>query len=70
VLTKSDTLWYTVYNNKGDEKMAISKDSNRIAATVSKEVYDIVTKLAKEQNRSISAMAAILIEKGLKFYRK
>jgi len=50
--------------------MAISKDSNRIAATVSKEVYDIVTKLAKEQNRSISAMAAILIEKGLKFYRK
>jgi len=55
---------------KGDEGMAIGKDSNKIATIVSKEVFNMVNKLAVEEKRSISAMAAILIEKGLKGYNK
>jgi len=50
--------------------MAIGKNSNRIATIVSKEVFNIVNKLATKEKRSISAMAAILIEKGLEGYHK
>ena len=50
--------------------MAIGKDSNKIATIVTKEVFNIVNKLATEEKRSVSAMAAILIEKGLEGYNK
>ena len=50
--------------------MAIGKDSNKIATIVSKETYDIVVQMAEEEKRSVSSMAAILIEKGLEGYHK
>jgi len=48
----------------------ISKDNDRITTILSKEIAKQVEKLANEEKRSISAMAAILIEKGLESYKK
>ncbi len=48
----------------------ISKDNDRITTILSKEIAKQVEKLSKEEKRSISAMAAILIEKGLESYKK
>lgn len=50
--------------------MAVSKDNERLVATVTKEIADIVKGLAEKEKRSVSAMAAILIEKGLEGYYK
>lgn len=50
--------------------MAVSKDNERIVTTVTKETVDIIRELADKEIRTVSAMAAILIEKGLKDYNK
>ena len=50
--------------------MAISKDNVRIATTISKEIAEIITKLAEKERRTVSVMTAILIEKGLDSYKK
>jgi hypothetical protein len=61
-------LCYTVISRK--EAEMISKDNDRITTILSKEIAKQVEKLADEEKRSISAMAAILIEKGLESYKK
>lgn len=48
----------------------ISKDNDRITTILSKEIAKRVEKLAESEKRSVSAMAAILIEKGLESYKK
>lgn len=43
----------------------ISKDKARIAVTLTKDVIERITALAENEKRTISAMAAILIEEAL-----
>lgn len=43
----------------------ISKDKARIAVTLTKDVIERITVLAENEKRTISAMAAILIEEAL-----
>lgn len=62
----SDTLQIS----KGGFVLAISKDNDRILTIVSKKTSQEISKLAEKEKRSISAMVAILIEKGLEFYHK
>lgn len=50
--------------------MAISKDKERILTIVSKELAKKIAELAEQEKRSISAMTAILIEKGLDSFEK
>lgn len=50
--------------------MPIKKDNERIATIVSKEIANKIIELAKKEKRSVSAMTAILIEKGLKSFEK
>jgi hypothetical protein len=60
-----------IYLYHGKEvSMAISKDNEKVQATVTKEIANKIAKLAKEEKRTLSAMTAILIEKGLEFYKK
>jgi hypothetical protein len=50
--------------------LAISNDKARVCATVKKEMKETIKKLAEEENRSESAMAAILLKIGLEGYIK
>lgn len=50
--------------------MAVGKDNERIVTTVSKETAKIIKELADKEIRTVSAMSAILIEKGLEGYNK
>jgi hypothetical protein len=50
--------------------MPISENNNRILTIVSKETHTKVKSLAKEEKRSISSMASVLLEKGLESYEK
>lgn len=54
---------------KGGCQLAISKDNERITAIISKEIANRIAQIAAEEKRSISAMTAILIEKGLESYK-
>ena len=54
---------------KGDMRL-VSKDKDRIAVTLTKEEIQKIEDLAKNDKRSISSMAAILIERGLETYNK
>ena len=47
----------------------IGKDKNRIATTVKKDIKKQIDDLAKEEQRTESAMAAIILECGLKVYK-
>jgi hypothetical protein len=48
----------------------ISKDNNKVQAVVSKEIAAKIAEMAKEEKRSLSAMTAILIERGIESYKK
>ncbi|MFA6843829.1 MAG: hypothetical protein WCR33_05480 [Bacilli bacterium] len=48
----------------------IGKNKARIAVTLTKEEIQKIEDLAKNDKRSISSMAAILIERGLETYNK
>lgn len=50
--------------------MTTHKETCRVATIISKEIADMITKLADDEKRSVSAMTAILIEKGLESYKK
>ena len=45
--------------------MAVSKDSKRIAVTISKEAYDKMVKIADKEGRTISNLASYLINQQL-----
>ena len=45
--------------------MAVSKDSKRIAVTISKEAYDKMVKIANKEGRTISNLASYLINQQL-----
>jgi len=47
----------------------IGKDKDRIVATVKKDIKKQIQDLAKEEQRTESAMAAIILECGLKVYK-
>lgn len=47
----------------------IGKDKDRIVATVTKDIKKEIDDLAKDEQRTESAMTAIIIEKGLGVYR-
>jgi len=55
---------------KGGNFLAIGKESDRVTAIISKETLQKIAELALKETRSISAMTAILIEKGLQSYQK
>ena len=46
--------------------MAVSKDSKRIAVTISKEAYDKMVKIADKEGRTISNLASVIINEYLK----
>lgn len=48
--------------------MPVKDENTRIITTVTKEVEQKVSELAEQERRSKSAMAAILIEKGIETY--
>lgn len=48
----------------------IGKDKDRIAVTLTKEEVQKIAELAKQDQRTISSMAAVLIKKGLELYEK
>ena len=50
--------------------MPISDDNGRIVSIVPKELVEKITNLATEEKRSVSAMAAILLEEGYKNHKK
>lgn len=45
--------------------MTVSKDSKRIAVTISKEAYDKMVKIAAKEGRTISNLASYLINQQL-----
>ena len=45
--------------------MAVSKDSKRIAVTISKEAYEKLVKEADKEGRTISNLASYLINQQL-----
>ncbi len=49
--------------------MAIGKEKERIVAIVPKEIAEQIAKLAEQEKRSVSAMAAIILEKGLQTFQ-
>ena len=51
--------------SKGGDSMAVSKDSKRIAVTISKEAYDKMVKIANKEGRTISNLASYLINQQL-----
>ena len=51
--------------DKGGASMAVSKDSKRIAVTISKEAYDKMVKIADKEGRTISNLASYLINQQL-----
>ena len=51
--------------SKGGASMAVSKDSKRIAVTISKEAYDKMVKIAAKEGRTISNLASYLINQQL-----
>lgn len=59
-----------MYITKGGKPLPISKDNERIATVISKEIAQKIMELAKKEKRSISSMTAILIEKGLESFHK
>lgn len=59
-------LAYSVLQySKGGANMAVSKDSKRIAVTISKEAYDKMVKIATKEGRTISNLASYLINQQL-----
>ena len=50
---------------KGGASMTVSKDSKRIAVTISKEAYDKMVKIAAKEGRTISNLASYLINQQL-----
>jgi len=50
--------------------VAISKDKERVTAIISKEIAEQIAELAEQEKRTISAMTAILIEKGIDSFKK
>ena len=50
--------------------LPIGKESERIATIISKDLAKKIADLAKLEKRSVSAMTAILIEKGLDSFKK
>jgi hypothetical protein len=52
------------------ETMAISKDKERVTAIISKDIEKKIVELAEKEKRTISAMTAILIEKGIDTYKQ
>lgn len=50
--------------------MAIKDDKTRITAIITKEVEQQISELAEQEERSMSAMAALLIKKGIESYKK
>lgn len=54
---------------KGDMRL-VSKDKDRIAVTLTKEEIQRIEELAKQDQRTVSVMAAILIRIGLEVYKK
>lgn len=51
--------------DKGGASMTVSKDSKRIAVTISKEAYDKMVKIAAKEGRTISNLASYLINQQL-----
>ena len=51
--------------SKGGASMAVSKDSKRIAVTISREAYDKMVKIASKEGRTISNLASYLINQQL-----
>ena len=49
--------------------MAIKKEKARVVAIIPKGVEQQIKELAEQEKRSVSAMTAILIEKGLEEYK-
>lgn len=47
----------------------IGKDKDRVVATVKKDIKKKIDDLAKEEQRTESAMAAIILECGLNVYK-
>ena len=59
-------LAYSVLQySKGGASMTVSKDSKRIAVTISKEAYDKMVKIATKEGRTISNLASYLINQQL-----
>jgi hypothetical protein len=50
--------------------MAISKEKTTIVVVVTKDVKKRIEEIAEEENRSISQMTAILINRGLDSMKK
>lgn len=48
----------------------IGKDKDRVVATVTKNIKKQIQDLAEEENRTESAMAAIILKVGLEVYKK
>jgi len=50
--------------------MPVKEENTRIITTVTKEVKQQVSELADRERRTMSAMVALLIEKGIESYKK
>ena len=48
----------------------IGKDKDRIVATVTKDIKKQIDDLAEDEQRTESAMAAIILKVGLEVYKK
>jgi len=55
---------------KGGYRLPIKNSKDRVTTIISKDTVKKIVELAEKEKRSLSAMTAILIEKGLESYKK